>query len=263
MGLKWKNAPVYFVIAQIRFSPVVNIESFIPEIQELFRRNGFPDFQLSQRIMLHLNGQQNSASETAMPIQEKSFFFGNQSRTQVLLLDSNSFTLQTTTYSAFEDLSELFLRRFEEVSSLVSPSYTERVGIRYLDAVMPKDNESIDQYLIPEVQGLRTYSKEKLLQTFSESRIQHEDGIVLSRVVRLRGKVAFPLDLHPTASQMILNSRFAGFEGHYAIIDTDGYNEERENLDVERLRNKLAALHTHVDDAFHKTITKFAVQQWK
>ena len=265
MGLKWKNAPVYFVIAQIRFSPILNIESRIPDIQEMFRRNGFPDFRQAQQFMFNLNGQQNSVPEAATPFpeQKRLFIFSDQARTQALLLDASSLTFQTTAYETFDDLCEIFLRRFEEVTGIVSPSYTERVGIRYLDAVMPKEGENLDQYLIPEVQGLRCYSNEKLIQTFSESRIQHEDGIVLSRVVRQHGKIAYPLDLLPNAMQLILNSRFAGFEGHYAIIDTDGYNEERKNLDILELGRKLAALHKHVDHAFHETITEHATQQWK
>ena len=41
---KWKNAPVVYVIVQVRFSPILSLQTYLPEIQEHFRRNSFPAF---------------------------------------------------------------------------------------------------------------------------------------------------------------------------------------------------------------------------
>ena len=41
---KWKNAPVVYVIVQVRFSPVLSINTYLPQIQEHFRLNEFPVF---------------------------------------------------------------------------------------------------------------------------------------------------------------------------------------------------------------------------
>ena len=267
MGSKWKNAPVYFVIAQVRFSPVLNIESYIRDIQEIFRKVGFPDYRVTQQLLINLNVnlQQNPATDTALtaPRANQVFVFSNQAKTQMLLLDSNSLTFQTTAYETFEHLSGLFFSRFEEVADRLELSYSERVGLRYLDAVMPKDGEGLEQYLVPGVLGLHSYVEKGLVLSFSESRIQSGNGMILSRVVRQNGQIGFPFDLHPTAQQMVLDRRFSGHSGSYAILDTDGYAEERHGLNIAKLKEKLAALHTQVDDAFRSTITEYAIRQWQ
>ena len=40
-----KSAPVFFTVAQVRFNPILSLDSYITAIQEHFRRNGFPDFK--------------------------------------------------------------------------------------------------------------------------------------------------------------------------------------------------------------------------
>src|SRR5262249_51958952 len=41
---KLKHAPVVTIIGQVRFSPVLSMESYLPKIQEELRKKGFPKY---------------------------------------------------------------------------------------------------------------------------------------------------------------------------------------------------------------------------
>ena len=43
MGHMWQDAPVYFVLAQVRFNPILKLGSFVGAIQDSLRRE-YPDF---------------------------------------------------------------------------------------------------------------------------------------------------------------------------------------------------------------------------
>lgn len=45
MGKKMENAPVYYVLAQVRFNAVLALEQYVPAIQDSLRKMGFPDYE--------------------------------------------------------------------------------------------------------------------------------------------------------------------------------------------------------------------------
>ena len=62
MGKKMKNAPVYFTVAQVRFNPVLNMEGYLPTIQERMRATNFPDFKREtiQQLILSFASPSNT-----------------------------------------------------------------------------------------------------------------------------------------------------------------------------------------------------------
>ena len=53
MGQQMKNAPVYFTVAQVRFNPVLSLSTFIPVIQDSFRKRRYPDFKKAVTLMFN------------------------------------------------------------------------------------------------------------------------------------------------------------------------------------------------------------------
>jgi uncharacterized protein (TIGR04255 family) len=45
MRAKMKSAPVYYVIVQVRFNPILSLDTYAAQIQERLRKEGFPDAQ--------------------------------------------------------------------------------------------------------------------------------------------------------------------------------------------------------------------------
>jgi uncharacterized protein (TIGR04255 family) len=263
MGKQWKNPPVYFVIAQVRYSPVLNLASYLATIQEDFRKAGFPDFKAGINVTFNVGLLAGLKPDDEQPMQRSArYLFSNAEGTETFILDPNGLTFQTTEYKTFDVLMETFLPRLDHLSAVLSLSYSDRVGLRYLDAVMPQTGESLESYLISQVFGMREKVSGDVQHSFTETLIVVPEGKLLSRVVMQTGPIGFPPDLQMSATGVKLNPRFAGYDGQYAIIDTDGFNEVRDQIDRSTIEKKFRKLHEHVDTVFHAIVTKHAVKAW-
>lgn len=63
----------------------------------------------------------------------------------------------------------------------------ERIGLRYSDAVLPRDGESLKEYLVPEVLGLSMREEGTLMQSFSETGLNTPAGQLIARAIILMG----------------------------------------------------------------------------
>lgn len=263
MGKQWKNPPVYFVIAQVRYSPVLSLASYIAKIQEDFRKAQFPDFKKVMNVTFNVGLLAGLKPGDEQPMQQSDrYLFSDEEGTETFILDQNGLTFQTTEYKTFDVLMQTFLSRLDSLNATLSLSFSDRVGLRYLDAVMPKTGESLESYLIPHVFGIREKVNGGVQHSFTETLINFPVGKLLSRVVMQEGQIGFPPDLQLHAGGVKLNPRFAGYTGPYAIIDTDGFNDTRDRMDRSTIEKKFQGLHEQVDAVFNAIITKHAIKMW-
>lgn len=262
MGTPLKNPPVYFTVCQVRFNAILKLGEFLPSIQENLRRAGYPDFNVQNSFVLQLVAQQKKSEHPIqpVPVPHENFFFGNLGKTHVFVLDSQSLTLQSTNYGCFEDFSEEFLKGLSIVHEAVQLSFTERVGLRYLDRVMPISGEDLGLYLVPEVHGVNRLLGGQAMYSYSEAMNQIGDVGLRARVVIQSGELAFPPDLQP--SEMAIDRRFVEYVGPHAILDNDGFVEARNSFSLETIVNQLTEIHSVVDGAFKATATKHAFTAW-
>jgi uncharacterized protein (TIGR04255 family) len=265
MGRKMKSAPVYFTIAQVRFNPILALDSYAAQIQEKLRKEGFPDVQKGFLATLNLN------LSLAAPIDESApqlplartvrFMFGNMERTSAFILDPSALSFQTTNYDVFETFSADFLKGLQAVEEAVKLSYMDRIGLRYLDAVYPKSGETLRDYLGESVLGLAEKLPDSVVQAFSETLIKVDSVNVRSRVVIQAGELGFPPDLQPMT--LNLPDRFRELKGHHAIIDTDGWYDSRETFNLERIRAQLIKIHEGIEKTFRASVTDTALKVWE
>ena len=272
MGTKMTNAPVYSTLAQVRHNPVLSLESYVPGIQESLRKAGYPDFQRNTAVVLNLGNLApvvggDTKQEQPQQLRFERFTFSNMERTRGFILDQNSLSFQSTDYDTFESFSGAFLMGLEVVHQAVTFDFSERVGIRYLDAVVPAGGEKeLPKYLVPEVLGLagRLGDDVSVLHSFSETQIRTPVGNILSRTIIQNGQLlplGFPPDLQPIGLEVA--ERFKKVNGVYAIIDTDGSSDARESFDLHALKGKLHALHDEIIKVFEATVTAHALSSWK
>ena len=76
-----KSPPVYFTVAQIRFNAVLTLADFVPAMQESMRREGFPDFNQQQTVVLEISG----SSTPPEPLRQDRFTFGTLDRQALVL----------------------------------------------------------------------------------------------------------------------------------------------------------------------------------
>lgn len=259
MGTPLKNPPVYLTLAQVRFNPILKLADFLPSIQEGFRQAGYPDFERQSIFSIQLTAQEGQAP-VPTPVQQEKLLFGNVDKTHIFILDSLSLTLQSTSYGQFETFSACFTEGLRIVDGVVKLAFTERVGLRYLDRVMPHPEETIEQYLVEQVQGLNSRLGGRTLYSFTEAMNEVGSIKLLSRVAIQEGALAFPPDILP--GNMRISERFTSHVGISAILDNDGFVQAREEFSTEAVAGHLDEIHKVIGAAFRATATPYAFAIW-
>jgi uncharacterized protein (TIGR04255 family) len=259
MGTPLKSPPVYFTLAQVQFNPILKLLDFLPAIQDGFRNLGFPDYAPQKVFALRI-AVQNGQAIPAMPGLVDRFAFHNAEMTQSFLVDADKLTFQSTDYGRFEAFSDHLLQGLGLLDEILRLDFTERVGLRYLDQVVPQGTDKLSEYLVAEVLGVSDRLGGKALRSFSEA-LNDIGGIkLLSRVIIQEGGLGFPPDL--MANNMVVAQRFQEFTGLHAILDNDGFVEGREAYSLDGLKKHLHAIHGVISDAFHATATPHAFAVW-
>lgn len=117
------------------------------------------------------------------------------------------------------------------VHECISLAHTERVGLRYLDAIVPPNGEEgLSDYLASGVLGLSSKLSDdvQVSHTFSETHFQTAGCAVLARTIIQAGPLGFPMDLQPIGVKVA--DRFQKINGVHAIVDTDASIEGRQAL---------------------------------
>jgi len=264
MGIKWNNAPIFYTVAQIRFNPVLSLKSYVDQIQERFRKSGYPDFRKREGFRLSLDQLVGKAPTNLPPRFEptEQYSFDNQQRNAGFVLDQSMLSFQTTSYETSDYFLSQVISGLTTVNELVQLDFFERVGVRYLDAVTPEREEQISQYVVPEVLGIAGLVEGANIEhSFSETVIQLANNCrVTSRTVIQNGRIQFPPDLH--VLELKLPARVVDHENIYALIDTDAVYELREDFDVTALRAHLERLRDGARRAFKATYTDYAETKW-
>jgi uncharacterized protein (TIGR04255 family) len=259
VGEKMQNAPVYLTLAQVKFNPIMSLDSYLSGIQESFRKLGFPDFK--KNVVAAFNLSAMGGAGIAQPPQSETIFaFNHMNSMAGFALGSDFLTYQVTEYDVFETFGGTLLEGLEIVHKAVSLSYVSRIGVRYLDAVFPRAGETLEQYLLPEVMGLSAKLDGALAHSFTETRVGMKTGTLVARTIINDGGIGFPPDLVPP---MPVPEHFTKLQGRHATLDTDAFIEQREVFDLPTVKQRLFELHDLSAMAFQKTVTPHALETWK
>lgn len=258
MGTPLKNPPVYFTVTQVRFNALLKLSDYLPSIQEGLRKAGYPAFSTHSSIAIQLADKDGQV--VPQPVSHEQFLFANAQQTHSFVLSADALIFQSTNYGTYELFSSAFLKGLELIHKVVTLDFTERVGLRYLDHVLPKAGSELGQYLAPEVQGLSTRLGGVAVHSYAEAFNLVNDVKLRARVVIQEGGLAFPPDLLPQG--MVVQSRFAQAEGLHAILDTDGFVEGRELFSLDTVGQQLQSIHEAIVAAFRATVTEHAIAAW-
>ncbi len=260
MGEKWSNPPVFYALAQVRFNPIVQMEEYVPELQDRLRHIGYPDYQQEQKIEVAIR-KPASEQPDVRPQQLIRWSFTNIDRTEAYTLHPDALIFHSTQYVNFEDFSEKVLRGLSLAHEVIELAYVQRIGLRYLDAVVPANDDLLDNYLNPSLLGLSGAAPGQLAHSFTETVSQVNGGTLVARAVITEGGLAMPPDLFPMTLK--LPDRLGQLSGRIAVLDTDYFVEQRKIFDLNSVKEQLLVSHKIVGDAFKSSITEHAVSAWR
>lgn len=250
------NAPVVYVLTQIRFSAVLKMEEYVPAIQEELRRD-YPRYEHHQIGTIEIGSQGPSAS----PATANRWVFRDKADTSGFILEQSSLVFHTSEYTDFPGFRDRLLKGASIVQNIVDISIIERVGLRYIDLVTPADDESLADYVVPGLLGfsleafdLKTDVNQQLVSARTKS------GQMIVRFTRAKHTSPLPPDLSALALKV---QRTPKATRESAILDTDHFTEKNVGFSNEWLSRIVTDLQAPVGDVFRAAITDYAVQKWR
>jgi uncharacterized protein (TIGR04255 family) len=270
MSAKMKSAPVFFTVGQVQHNPLLNLGSYLPVIQERMRKAGYPDFRRMKQVQFDLVttvGGDGSPLPSPTVQEVERFVFSDTSSTRAFVLQPSALSFQTTEYDTFEPfLAQLKLGLDILGEAVGGLAFVERLGLRYLDAVVPAHGDALSKYLARELLGVPASIQDrmpgaKFAYSFAEATLLAEGvGQVVARTIIQNGQLVFPVDLRP--DPLKVPERFQTWSGEHAVLDSDGSFSERQEFDVAAVESRLRQLHDLIDKVFHATVTDYARKTW-
>lgn len=251
---------MFYTLMQVQFNPIAQMSDYVAVLQERLRRSGFPDFRAENLFELAIR-RLDELQPDFQQQQQKRWSFTNIQRTEGYLLLSNALVFHTTTYDTFEDFLNKTIIGLKLVHEIVELAYVERIGLRYLDAIVPMHlDDTLEQYLNPSLLGFSSSLEGCLAHSFTETVTSIADGNLVARSVITDGALALSPDLFPL--QLELQPRFTAINGRNAVLDTDYSVVKRDGFDIERIEKQLLESHDIITNAFKVSVTDHARERW-
>ena len=258
--------PLVLVLCQVRFSPVRQMERYIPAIQEAFRRRGFP-IERAGKVHQVTFGPGDSA-----PVQlteRQRWDYRNKDETWSILLMQDTVILQTTAYTRFEEFAgrlQLAVQTVLAESEHDELGVVHRVGLRYIDVVRPSGGKDFRFYLRPGLHGVPDevfQPGRHLLHTESRGRtvVGGNPGTMVVRIVQNDQGSSLPPDLVAAAPSFSPRAEAGEL---VTLIDMDHFVEGNFDADPDWVVARAYEMHDHIIETFHDhVVTEDAIKEWK
>jgi uncharacterized protein (TIGR04255 family) len=189
----YKKNPLEQVICQLRFPPILKIDSELPsEFQDIIREK-YPIYEERLEVQHEFSGgfNFNSPIELVNPMSKvtssKNHVFTSEDGEWQINLTRTFVSISTSKYRTWEDFKERFRKPLEALISVYAPPFFVRVGLRYID-VFCKDRLGLSgsnwsELIQPHFLGiLASEVKEYVGEYNSVCEIKLDDGISSIRV---------------------------------------------------------------------------------
>jgi uncharacterized protein (TIGR04255 family) len=256
------NAPVYYALAQAQFNPISAMAKYIVEIQDALRRVGYTLFETQEIPQLTFVGGPSAAPSVATLT---TWRLTKADQTSGFVVNPSSLVFHTTHYQTHQQFLDALLQGIEAVNTVVSLEHLSRLGLRYLNAVLPDGSETVDQYLAKGLHGVqfganqRYASMEAVFDTETAPLIS--EGTLVTRVHRLTGLVGFPSDMVPAG--LLVREKFVRTNPTlHAVIDMDHFVRGTMPVSSDSIRAQAQSLHAGVRRAFEAIASTHAKAVW-
>jgi uncharacterized protein (TIGR04255 family) len=252
-ALLLKNSPLLLTLAQVRISPVLQMRSFVPEIQERLRKSGYPRYAESQTQEIVLTG----GPEPKVNLSSK-WVFGDRDLRSAVVVAPEFVALETVAYETFDAFVERMANALRVVGEVVQVDLAERLGLRYLDYVRPLGNDTMAEYLSPGLLGIGGVEGLGEVRSQYLAQGQSDLGRMMVRVTRGAGPFRLPPDLQP----LDLALENVPDCDDWALLDFDHFSEMPRPYNVDAIADALWGLHDLVDATFRNAATAHAFAAW-
>ena len=252
------HAPLLLVLAQVRFSTVLKMEEFLPEIQEQLRNSGLPKFR---KVQTETETRLFGAEQPSRLTRDSHWEFAAKDDRTVATLGTNSISLSTTVYHTIGEFAEALAKVLETVRTAANVTLRERIGLRYVNAIVPSSGKVLSDYIVDEVLGfsfgeLGLNAASSVAVNVGNSSL----GTFVMRSIRLPRGSVLPPDL---SSLRLETDKPLTVEQEFCCLDFDHFNEGTKDFDVAQTMKEFEELHELIERAFNAAVKPDAMKEWK
>jgi len=230
---------------------------FIPRLQELAERHGY-QLDVSEKVQEFTFGPGGAQAQTI-----DRWEFANVARTRSVIITEQFAVYQTTKYEAFDDFLPEVLRLMDSIVEAGAKPIITRVGLRYVDAIVPIAPKTWQQYLNPSLHGASSpVLKGALIAHHTIADTNH--GRMLVRVTQNRQGMLVPIEM---GQMNLLPQRESPGPGPVVtLMDFDHFKEwpkDAKPYQANELSALLWGLKDDLYDVFSKFVTPEALREWQ
>lgn len=258
---KLSNQPLVFVLAEFRFSPILDIEKYIPKIQDALRTK-LPILRKTetQEITvlpggINLNTQANWE------------FISKNSHTAASI-NQNRLLFMTSEYDRFDGFEKNCDSLLQTIIQVVNPSLFLRLGLRYSDTIFDLEGKgSVEDFVQPRLYKNDDLSLSgELLRQTNETLWRTTEGAIFVRSIYGKDKILvwpdaenLPIVMQKTSEKSI--KRLLLDIDH--VWDSQEEESEPQDFDKNVILTKLSNMHKISRQAFWNVTTEKAKEAWK
>ena len=265
---QWPNAPLAYVLAQVRFEPFLEIEKCIPALQSSLR-DQYPRYLRTEQVVFQVLPQPESQTPRVQPARLLRWEFGSVSNRAGVVVQQDSLVLRATEYETYASFGQRWREVMRRVGEQIPNLFTSRLGLRYIDLILPNPDETPEDYMADRLRcdpapGL-PYQKHRGL-TLAE--YQLAEGSLAVRYSRLTGQPALPPDLVPEPPASLglepsaIMQRAVSADQPTAVLDIDRYMPLSMAYEADGLADRFKRLHEDIQVAFRALTTDQARAVW-
>jgi len=257
------NAPLALVLAQIRYSRYLTMEKHLPALQDAVRHH-YPAFRTSQIQSLELTGG-------AVNVQAGTRWeFADFENRRCFFLQQDSLVFLATAYIDYEDFAERFAEILGHFEALVPDVLVDRVGLRYVDLIVPQSGEAPERYVASGLHGfplgaLAEKAKSLQAQYVSKYDFADQEGLLIARYSRGVSDPYLPADLQPLTLALpgiVHRARARQGQSMIAMLDWDRVLPHRAPFDRAALIARFGEMHTDLGEAFKRATSEYGLKVW-
>ncbi len=264
MAKKMAKAPVYYALVQVCFNPITAMSIYVESIQDLLRKGGYTNFEnYREPSIVSIHSSDGKQADTRMEL-VNTWLFTKTDRTCGFILNQSSLSFHTTHYETSSEFIEAMLYGLGIINELTELDHINRLGMRYLDAVIAKNNEAVQKYFSVELQPINITGSDCILTTYESAYKTNKDlyqGYLVVKVYdRGKSNIGFPLGLNPRGLSIM--QKFANKTLSHAVIDTDHFADKQIQFCPDTIKEHLLSIHKTIHETFDKITTSHAKDAW-
>ncbi|AVL71579.1 hypothetical protein CEQ07_09205 [Oligella urethralis] len=254
---KLTKQPLLFVLAEFRFPVIMQMENFLPEIQEKLRQE-LPLFEEQQSQDIKLQ------NDSVQIVNSRQWAFIDKHRQKTVILEPSRIICSVSDYERFDGFEEFCLRALNTLKDIVRPSFIQRIGLRYADLVVSEDDDvRVSEYVEPSLYNNANFDEVGgLIRKVNEFVLETEEGHMIVRTMFGNHNLSTFPDMNLPINLAVLDG-----ESERVLLDFDHIWEahgSKEPLDFESeiISNKLKKMHRLSRKAFWNSITEKGIEAW-